>query len=61
MDALIHKLDTKLRQWKPATSRKVRAYVEEIIESVDSGALDLMRSRTAEQEVLNSLDAPASR
>jgi hypothetical protein len=61
MDPLAGKLDAKLRQWKPATARKVRAYVEEIIESADSGALDLMRSRTVEHEVLHSLDEPAAR
>jgi hypothetical protein len=35
--------------------------VAEIIASADSGALDPSRSRQAEQEVLDLLDAPATR
>lgn len=61
MDALIEKLDTRLRQWKPETASQVRQFVAEIIDVADQDVLDLMRSRAAEQEVLDLLDEPASR
>lgn len=61
MDALTEKLDTKLRQWKPETAAQVRQFVAEIIDVADQDVLDLMRSRAAEQEVLDLLDEPASR
>lgn len=58
MDAIVVKLDAKLREWKPEISAKVSALVAEIIDLVDSGSLDLMRSRAFEQEVLDLLDKP---
>jgi len=58
MDALAEKLDTKLRTWKPETAAEVRQRVAEVIELADGDALDLMRSRAREQEVLNILDEP---
>jgi hypothetical protein len=61
MDAIAEKLDSKLRQWKPETSNEVRALVAEIIELADDDALDVMRSRAVEQEVLDLLDEPTSR
>ena len=61
MDATAEKLDSKLREWKPETAREVRALVDEIIGLADDNALDLMRSRAVEQEVLNLLDEPTSR
>ena len=61
MDALLEKLDTKLRQWKPETAAQVRLFVAEIIDSADQDVLDVMRSRVREQEVLDLLDEPASR
>jgi hypothetical protein len=61
MDALTEKLDCKLRQWKPETAAQVRQFVAEIIDAADHDVLDLMRSRAAEQEVLDLLDEPASR
>ena len=61
MDAIAEKLETKLHEWKPETSQKVRALVAEIIELADDNALDLVRSRGVEQEVLDLLDAPAPR
>jgi len=39
----------------------VRQRVAELIELADSDSLDLARSRTIEQEVLDMLDEPASR
>lgn len=61
MDAVAEKLDAKLNQWNPQISKEVRALVSEVIEAADNNALDLMRSRAVEQEVLDSLDEPASR
>jgi hypothetical protein len=61
VDALIEKLDSKLRQWKPETAAQVRQFVAEIIDIADQDVLDLMRSRVAEQEVLDLLDDHAPR
>ena len=58
MDALVEQLDVKLRQWKPYIANQVRQCILEIIEMADQGVLDLMRSRTVEQEVLDLLDEP---
>ena len=57
MDILAEKLDTKLREWKPDTAEQVRQRVAEIIDLADQEALDVMRSRAVEQEVLDLLDA----
>jgi len=35
--------------------------ISEVIDAADHDALDLMRSRAVEQEVLDRLDEPASR
>jgi len=61
MDALLERLDTKLREWKPETAADVRQRVEELIDLADQNALDLMRSRAVEQETLDLLDEPTSR
>jgi hypothetical protein len=61
MDATAEKLDSKLRKWKPETANEVRALVNEIMSLADDDALDLMRSRSVEQEVLDLLDEPSSR
>ena len=61
MDAVAEKLDTKLGKWSPEISQKVRALVSQVIDAADNDALDLMRSRAVEQEVLDQLDEPASR
>jgi hypothetical protein len=61
MDAVAEKLDAKLSEWKPQISEEVRALVSEVIDAADNDVLDLMRSRTVEQEVLDNLDEPASR
>jgi hypothetical protein len=60
-DALIEKLDTKLRYWKLETAAQVREFVAEIIDIADQDVLDLMPSRVAEQEVLDLLDESAPR
>lgn len=57
MDILAERLDTKLREWKPDTAEQVRQRVAEIIDLADQDALDVMRSRAVEQEVLDILDA----
>ena len=56
MDALAEKLDIKLRAWKPETAKQVRERVAEVIDLADADVLDLARSRTREQEVLDLLD-----
>ena len=56
MDALVEKLDAKLREWKPETAAQVRQCVAEVIDLADQDVLYLMRSRAAEQEVLELLD-----
>lgn len=61
MDAIAEKLDTKLGTWKPEISKEVRALVSQVIEAADNDALDMMRSRAIEQEVLDQLDEPTSR
>lgn len=61
MEALAETLEIKLHQWKPGTSRKVRLLVAEIIEWADGDVLDIAHSRSLEQEVLDVLDAAASR
>ncbi len=61
MDALVEKLDAKLREWKPETAAQVRQCLAEVIDLADRDVLDLTRSRAAEQEVLDLLDEPTSR
>ncbi len=61
MDALIETLNTRLGQWKPETVAEVRERVTEIIGLADQDVLDLLRSRSLEQDVLDILDAPAPR
>lgn len=61
MDVLAEKLDTKLRQWKSDTTEQVRQRVAEIIDLADEDALDVMRSRIVEQEVLDLIDEPTTR
>ena len=60
MDALAERLDAKLREWEPNIAATVREQISEIIDLADQDALDIMRSRTVEQEVLDLLDASAS-
>ncbi len=61
MDALAEKLDQKLQSWEAATAEEVRRRVVEIIELADNDALDLGRSRSVEQDVLDILDEAATR
>ena len=61
MDILAERLDAKLREWKPAVVGQVRRRVAEIIELADQDMLDVMRSRTVEQEVLDLLNESSAR
>ena len=61
MDALVEKLDARLRQWKPGTAAEARERIAEVIDLADHDVLDLARSRVAEQEVLDLLDEPTTR
>jgi hypothetical protein len=56
MDALVQELDNKLRQWQPDIVQQVRQCLIEIIELADQDALDLLRSRVVEHEVLMLID-----
>ncbi|MHC5936854.1 hypothetical protein [Nostoc sp.] len=58
MDTLVQELDTKLRQWQPDIAQQVRQCLAEIIELADQDALDILRSRVVEQEVLDLIDEP---
>ena len=61
MDTLAEQLDAKFRVWQPDTADQVRQRIMELIEMADSDALDLLRSRSVEQEVLDALDEPETR
>ncbi|HMF51724.1 MAG TPA: hypothetical protein VK603_23910 [Candidatus Saccharimonadales bacterium] len=56
MTAIAKKLDAKMTRWTPETARTVEKLVMEIIELADSDALDVVRSRQVEQEVLDIID-----
>lgn len=58
MDMLVERLDAKLREWEPNIAATVRERILEIIDLADQDALDIMRSRAVEQEVLDLLDGP---
>lgn len=61
MDALAEKLDAKSREWRPETAAEARQRINELIDMADSDLLDLGRSRSVEQEVLDILDEPGTR
>jgi hypothetical protein len=61
MDALVEKLDARLRQWKPETAAEARQRIEELIDLADQDVLDIARSRAVEQEVLDLIDEPPAR
>ncbi|MCT7951657.1 hypothetical protein NG798_17780 [Ancylothrix sp. C2] len=60
MDALVEKLEAKLREWRPDVAEQVRQYVAEIMDMADRDTLDILRSRVVEQEVLDLLDESES-
>ncbi|MGF1601612.1 MAG: hypothetical protein ACFCU8_06260 [Thermosynechococcaceae cyanobacterium] len=51
-------MSTKLREWQPDIVDQVRQRIAEIIDLADQDALDILRSRVIEQEVLDLLDEP---
>jgi hypothetical protein len=59
VDAIVEKLDAKLNTWKPEISQKVRVLVSQVIDAADNDALDVMRSRAVEQEVLDQIGPAA--
>jgi hypothetical protein len=61
VDALAEKLDARLRDWKPETAAETRERIIELIELADRDILDFVRSRAAEQDVLDLLDEPPAR
>jgi hypothetical protein len=61
VDALAETLDNRLREWRPEMAAEARARISEMIEMADSDMLDLARTRTVEQEVLDLLDEPRTR
>ena len=58
MDTLAKKLDNKLREWQPDVVEQVRQTITEIIDLADQDVLDILRSRSIEQEVLDLIDEP---
>jgi hypothetical protein len=56
MTAIALELDQKLAAWLPEKAAKVEKLVTDIIHWADSDAIDLLRSREVEQEVLDLLD-----
>jgi hypothetical protein len=61
VDALAERLDARLLEWKPETAAEARERIAEVIDFADHDVLDIARSRTAEQEVLDLLDEPPTR
>lgn len=61
MDILVETLDTKLRTWKPETAKQVRERLAKVIELADEDALDMIRTRSVEQDVLDLIDEPTPR
>jgi len=55
MTVIAKKLDARLSRWALAT-KKVKKLVAEIIELADHDALDTIRSRQVEREVLDITD-----
>ena len=51
MEAIAAILETKLQEWTPEASQKVRALVAEIIALADDHTLDIACSRGVEQEM----------
>lgn len=60
MEILVERLDAKLREWRPDIAESVRRHVAEIIDLADQDVLDILRSQTVEQEVLDLLDESPS-
>ena len=61
MSPLVQQLSEKLDRWEPEVSRKVESLVAKIMHLADAGALDDLRSRALEQEVIDLLEQPGQR
>ena len=56
MDTLAQTLNLRLAKWEPDVAELARQFILEIIDLADRDALDILRSRSVEQEVLDLLD-----
>jgi hypothetical protein len=56
MDTLAETLNVRLARWQPDVAELARKFISEIIDLADQDALDILRSRSVEQEVLDLLD-----
>ena len=56
MTRIADELEKKLSTWAPETAAEVERLIADIIQWTDADALDLMRSRHVEQEVLDLLN-----
>ena len=56
MISIANRLEEKMRQWDPEKASSVEKIINEIIDLADHDCLDILRSRMAEQEVLDILD-----
>jgi len=61
MEILVERLDAKLREWRPDIAELVKRRIAEIIDLADQDVLDILRSRTVEQEVFDLLDESPTR
>jgi len=61
MTSVAEKLDQRLRQWDVRRAAEVELLVSDIIAWADADALDLIRSRRCEQEVLDLIDESETR
>ncbi|MEE3715190.1 hypothetical protein V2H45_00360 [Tumidithrix elongata RA019] len=56
MDTLAETLNARLSKWQPDVAELARKFILEIIDLADRDALDILRSPSVEQEVLDLLD-----
>ena len=56
MIAIAETLDRHAEGWKPEVTTRVEELVGEIIELADADALDILASRTVQQEILDEID-----
>ena len=56
MDTLAKTLNVRLAKWQPDVADLARQFILEIIGLADRDALDILRSRSVEQEILDLLD-----
>jgi len=57
MTKIAEKLDKRLNKWSRETASLVEQLISEIMDLADVDALDSLRSRQVEQEVLDLIDA----